>query len=111
MKHSLPAAVEKVLATLSEATGHTSPEIRRAILTFCRGDADPSREGAAIPEALRDYAEKVSLDATRVTDEDVAALKSAGYDEDAIFEVTVAAALGAGVTRMEHGLAALRRSR
>jgi alkylhydroperoxidase family enzyme len=77
-------------------------------LALCRGS---SGEGAAIPEALREYAEKVSLDATQVTDEDIAALKSAGYDEDAVFEATVAAALGAGVARMEHGLAALRGSR
>jgi alkylhydroperoxidase family enzyme len=107
MKPSLPAAVEKVVATLSEAAGHTSPEIRRAILALSRGQDG----GSALPDALRDYAEKVSLDATRVTDEDIAALRSAGYDEGALFEVTAAAALGAGVARMEHGLAALRGSR
>jgi hypothetical protein len=38
----------------------------------------------------------------------VAALQGAGNSDDALFEVTVAAALGAAVGRLERGLAALR---
>jgi alkylhydroperoxidase family enzyme len=40
-------------------------------------------------------------------DEDVAALKHAGLSENAIFEATASAALGAALARLERGLAAL----
>jgi len=43
-----------------------------------------------------------------VTDADVAGLAPAGYSEDAVFELTVAAAVGAALNRLERGLAALR---
>jgi hypothetical protein len=65
-----------------------------------RGDRGASR-------SRRPAYEKVARHAYRITDEDVGALRSNGYSEDAIFEVTLAAAIGAGLARMERGLAAL----
>ena len=47
------------------------------------------------------------LHAYRVTDADIQSLKDAGYSEDEIFEHTVSAAVAAGFTRLEAGLAAL----
>jgi alkylhydroperoxidase/carboxymuconolactone decarboxylase family protein YurZ len=38
----------------------------------------------------------------------VAALRAAGYSEDAIFEIVASVAVGAGLGRLERGLAALR---
>ncbi|HYC49466.1 MAG TPA: hypothetical protein VEB19_00025 [Gemmatimonadaceae bacterium] len=55
--------------------------------------------------------EKVAAHAWRVTDEDVEALTRAGHSEDAIFEVTAAAALGAAIMRLERGLIVLEESR
>ena len=60
-----------------------------------------------IPTELQTYVKKVALYAYKVTDEDIAALRESGYSEDAIFEITVSAALGAGIARLECGLAAL----
>jgi hypothetical protein len=37
----------------------------------------------------------------------VAALRRAGYSEDAIFETAISAAIGGGLARLERGLAAL----
>jgi alkylhydroperoxidase family enzyme len=51
---------------------------------------------------------KVAQHAYRTTDEDLAALLAAGYSEDQIFEITVAAALGASQARAECALRALR---
>jgi len=59
------------------------------------------------PDELAPYLDKVTRHAYKVTDDDVARLRAAGYDEDAIFEATLAAALGAARTRLERGLAAL----
>ena len=51
--------------------------------------------------------EAVVLYAYKTTDEDVAALKRAGYSEDEIFEITLSATLGASLARLERGLALL----
>jgi len=65
-------------------------------------------EGTGVPDDLASYIEKVVRHAYKVTDSDVERLKGAGYSEDAIFEITVAAALGAGVRRYEAGVRAMR---
>lgn len=64
-----------------------------------------------VPAALRSYVNKVAEHAYKVTDADVEALKDAGFSEDAIFEVTASAALGAAVMRLERGYIALHESR
>lgn len=63
-----------------------------------------------LPAPLDAYVEKVRRHAYKVTDEDVAALQRAGHSDDALFEITVAAAVGAALYRLERGLAALRTS-
>lgn len=96
--------VEKIARTthaVLESPGDTRPELRWAV--FHRRVDD-------IPAALRTYVEKVAQHAYRVTDEDVEALKRAGYSEDAIFEVTASAALGAAILRLERGYIALKDS-
>ena len=64
--------------------------------------------GTGVPDDLAAYVEKVVKHAYKVTDSDVVRLKAVGYSEDAIFEITVAAALGAGVRRYEAGVRAMR---
>lgn len=59
------------------------------------------------PPELAAYLEKVRLHAYKVTDADVEALKTAGFSEDEIFEHTVAAAVAAGLVRLDAGLATL----
>jgi alkylhydroperoxidase family enzyme len=53
------------------------------------------------PEAMEAYLEKVRRHAYRVTDADVEELKAAGLSEEAIFEQTVAAAIGEGLRRLD----------
>jgi alkylhydroperoxidase family enzyme len=67
--------------------------------------------GREIPTELRPYADKVARHAYRVVDGDVAALRAAGYDDDQIFEITVAVAFGVGLHRRDVGLAALEAAR
>jgi alkylhydroperoxidase family enzyme len=50
------------------------------------------------------YAETVRRHAYRVTDADVEALRAGGLSEDEIFELTVSAAVAAGLERLEAGL-------
>jgi hypothetical protein len=79
-----------------ESPGATGPAIRQAV-----GAGDP------VPEPWETYAEKVREQSYRVTDADIAALKAAGRTEEEIFEVTVAAATGAALRRLDAGLRAL----
>lgn len=85
--------------------------LREAVLQGA-GTTDPqTREAAAnggtLPDALATYARTVHEHAYRVTDANIAALQAAGYSEDQIFEVTISAALGAALARLEPGLAAI----
>ena len=83
--------------------GHTLPELRRAVLEQAAGSG-----GGNVPPALAAYVDKVARHAYKVTDEDLGRLQQAGDSDDALFEVTVSAALGAALGRIERGLAALR---
>lgn len=90
---ALVAAVHRAVV---HSAGDTSPAARQAAL------AGEPAEGA-----LGGYLDKVRRQAHRITDEDVAALRGAGLSEDAIFELTAAAAVGAAEVRLAAGLAAL----
>jgi alkylhydroperoxidase family enzyme len=67
--------------------------------------AATSRE---IPGPLGSYLTKVREASHRITDADIAALRSAGHSEEEIFELTVAAAFGAALRSRDAGLRALR---
>jgi alkylhydroperoxidase family enzyme len=77
--------------------GALPPHVRQAAATTA----------SELPEVLRRYVQKVAKSAYTVTDEDVQMLLQAGYSEEHIFELTVSAALGAGLTRLKRGLASL----
>lgn len=91
------ALTQRLVGTVLSTPGATPSELRRAVL-----------ERGKVPPPLASYVDKVALHAYTVTDADVAALAQAGYSEDAIFEITVSAAVGAALSRLERGLAALR---
>ncbi len=62
---------------------------------------------AAAPPAPADmapYLDKVRSRAYTVTDDDVEALRNAGFTEDEIFEQTVATAIGEGLRRLDAAL-------
>ena len=66
-----------------------------------RQAAQPDREA---PPELAPYLDKVRRNAYKVTDEDILALRDAGYSEDVIFEQTVSVAVAAGLRRLEAAL-------
>ena len=90
----------------------THSDLRRAVEGRAAELGGRSAEGTSrpVPSELTRYVDKVAVHAYKVTDGDIEALHRAGYSEDAIFEITLSAALGAGVARLERGLAALRES-
>lgn len=106
------AFTERLVESVLAAPGHASRGLRRAALARAArlgGRRDPGGgAGDGVPAALAGYVDRVALHAYKVTDGDIAALQRAGNSDDALFEVTVAAALGAALGRLERGLAALR---
>jgi alkylhydroperoxidase family enzyme len=101
--------VRRVRENVLGPSGYSEPGVRVHVEAYAaRHGQDAESAAASVPEALRGYVDKVARFAYRVTDEDVQALKRAGYSEDAIFEITVSAALGAGMHRLERGIAALK---
>jgi len=100
--------VERLQQTVLSGRGSTETALRRAVeARAAAAGGRPGEAAGAIPPELAGFVDKVIQHAWQVTDEDVARLKSAGYSEDAIFELAVAAALGAAMGRLERGLAAL----
>jgi hypothetical protein len=65
-------------------------------------------ENIDLPPLVEPYVNKVAKHAYKVTNNDIEGLKEAGYSEDAIFEITICAALGAGLGRLERGLSVLK---
>jgi alkylhydroperoxidase family enzyme len=90
----------RLVEAVVDGDGATSAETRRA--AFAGRVDDP---------AVAHYVDVVRRHAYRVTDEDVERLRVAGLDDDAIFELTVAAALGAGAERLQVGLSLVGRHR
>jgi alkylhydroperoxidase/carboxymuconolactone decarboxylase family protein YurZ len=60
--------------------------------------------GKEVPEPLAALVDKVHRHAYKVTEADIQGALRAGYSEDQIFELTVAAAFGAAMHRLETAL-------
>src|SRR5262245_54240138 len=82
--------------TIMEAPGETRPS-----------DRGLARAGRSKRRELEAYFQKLRETPYRVTDEDVANLLEKGSSEDAVFELTLSAALGAASERLSVGLEAI----
>lgn len=89
--------------------GRTDPSLRRAIESRAArlGGRSGGGDGEVLSE-LQPLVDTVATRAYRVTDQDMGALRRAGWSEDELYEICAGAALGAGLGRLERGLAALR---
>ncbi len=96
---------ERLIGAVLNGRGDTPASLRRAVLEHAQ-ETPGARDG--LPATLARYVDTVARHAYKVTDADVAALQSAGNSDDALFEITVAAAVGAALHRLERGMAALR---
>jgi alkylhydroperoxidase family enzyme len=94
--------MERVAEAILETPGDADTALRARVAAFAAG-----RETSALPDDLRPYVDKVAKNAYQVVDEDIDRLREAGYSEDAIFELTLAAALGAARARLDAGLGAM----
>ncbi len=109
MEESHAAYTQRLIEAVLTSPGDTEPSVRRAVAAL---SAQPGGRLTSnvdtVPPELISFVKKVALHAYKITDEDIEALLKAGYSEDAIFEITVSATLGAGMARLERGLGALK---
>jgi hypothetical protein len=80
-----------------ESAGETETALRQVV-----------GAGGPVEDPWGPYVEKVRDSSYRIADADVTALRAAGRSEEEIFEITVAAATGAALGRLDAGLRALR---
>jgi hypothetical protein len=85
-----------LIARVLNGNGKAPPELRQAAF-----------DNAGVDEPIRTLIEKVAHHAHRVTDDDVAAVRTAGLSEDQIFEIVVCAAVGQASRQYETALDAL----
>ncbi len=95
---------------VTEATCPLVHHAHRVVQSFVTNGFHPVIVGKRDHVEVRGITEDLAEFDVILTDEDVAALRRAGYSEDAIFEITATAAVGAAITLLERGLIALNES-
>lgn len=81
--------------------GTSRLELRRQIFDKVKNIVKNDFSKEVSPIELDNYIEKIARYAHKVTDQEIAALKSSGMSEDEIFELSVVAAFSAGETRVK----------
>jgi hypothetical protein len=108
----LPRNVEDLInRVLTSPAACSREDLRRAVFSYVGALTRSTPSPPQIAPDIETYIRKVALNAYKVLDREVDALRAAGYSVDDVFEMTVAAAVSAGVTRMEIALAALEEAR
>ena len=97
--HRYAEEMAALLLAVLQSPGLTDPVTREAAF-----------RGSQLPPQLSEYVTKIFGKSYRITDEDIDLLLAAGSSQDAIFEITVAAALGAATQRLEAGLRAMKQA-
>jgi len=108
MKGFYPNKVQRAVDALLTSPAVCTPMLPQAVETYAARLCGGATEAPDIPADLMDYVRKVALYAHKTTDEDIQRLQEAGYSEDAIFEITLCASMGAGLARLERGLTVLK---
>lgn len=101
--------VGRLRASVLEGPGVTDPALRQAVASSASAlGGGTAALKPAVPQDISALVDKIARRASTVTDADVQAVRRAGYSEDAVFEITAAAAVGAALGRLERGMAALK---
>jgi alkylhydroperoxidase family enzyme len=92
------ALFQLIVRDACERAGRLPPETRRA-----------AADGEQLPGATGELVERIRHAAHTVADADIAAARGEGYDDDQLYELTVATALGQSRQRLAAVLRALKR--
>jgi hypothetical protein len=96
-----PFSLQQALDALLTQPGETTPSLRREIL-------DRNRSGSgSVPEDIRSLVDKIAHQPWSVTDQDFDRLRAAGHSDGHLYDITLAAALGAALRRFDAGMRAI----
>ena len=109
MTNQYPSDIQHLANAILTNSGDTESNLRYTVEARAAqlGGRPTTENMAEVPAELIRYIDKIAQYAYKVTDTDIDALCQVGYSEDAILEITLSAALSAGLSRLERGLAAL----
>jgi len=97
-----PTELARARQPLLNAPGKTAPELRQAVEAFVVAQRERAHSQVfPVPEELINYLQKLALNAYKITDKDIEGLRAAGYEDEAIYEITVAGAFGAALVGVE----------
>jgi alkylhydroperoxidase family enzyme len=105
-----PTEVEHGLQRMLSVEGATTPALRRQVVDLVAAQWQPADQPLTpdtLQPALSSYLLKLSLNAYKITDEDVLALGQAGFSKDAIYELTLVGSMSAALVGLEAVFAAL----
>ncbi len=106
-----PKPIASLLTAIRQGPGDAPAALRYTIEARIAASTGAERPAAGeLPPEVRRYVDKVGQDARLVQDQDVADLKSAGWSEEAIYEMTFVAAAAAAIGRQERAWEVLSRA-
>ena len=100
------ALLDDLSRTVLRGNGHTPVDLREQVADLARVLALHAEPASDLTPAVRALVHCLATQPYRMTDSVVALMQDEGLTEDEIFEVIVAASVGAGQARVEAGLAA-----
>ena len=111
--HRFAEHVASLLATVSGPAGRSDARLRAAVRTRVTAIVETGQTSSSseIAPDVMAYVDTIGRGAFRVTDEQVDRLRRAGMSEDEIFDVTVNAAVSAGLSRLDRALRLLHRGK
>lgn len=102
------AELQHLRISVSRSHGDAPLDLREhAEMRAAQLSGRPADQREVLPPGVRELVEKIARHAYKVTDQDIARLLHEGYSEDAVFEIVVCAAVGAGAARFERAMEAL----
>jgi len=97
----LPFSLQQAVDALLTQPGETTSSLRREIL-------ERNRFGSgSVPEDIQPLVDKIAHQPWSVNDQDFDRLRAAGHSDGQLYDITLAAALGAALRRFDAGLRAI----
>ncbi|TDI35722.1 MAG: hypothetical protein E2P02_27375 [Acidobacteria bacterium] len=99
----------KLRSRLLEGPGVTARELRQRVCAYAESLAEKPEADNPFEGPLAKWVEKVARYAYKTLPGEVEAMKQNGQSEDEIFELTIAAAIGAASGRYERALLSIKK--
>ena len=102
MTNRSKTSMHQISHALLTTLGDTNPVLRKNIIDYVMSKTlGKDRNLDFLDPSVITLVDKVAFAAYSIEDEDVVMLRSSGWSDDAIYEIILSAAYGAGLARMQ----------